>query len=98
MHHKICGIDPGVSPAMALFDTADNSFAFNDTLSIMMKRGKGNHAEPQPALIRAQLLAWQPDLVIIEKVQPRGTRDGRKQGLASTAAFMRARGMLEGIC
>jgi hypothetical protein len=95
---RIVGIDPGVQPVMAFRDTADNTMAFYDDTWVTVKRGKGNHSEPRPALIAAQLREWRPDLVVIEAVQPRGTRDGRKQGLASTAAFMRARGILEGVC
>src|SRR5262245_11827632 len=95
---RVCGIDPGVQPVMALIDMNNGVFHFFDDTWVSLKRGKGNHSVPRPALIRAQLEEWKPDLVIIEEVQPRGAKDGRKVGLASTAWFLHSRGVLEGVC
>ena len=95
---KIVGIDPGVQPSMALRDTATGFIEFCEDTSALVKKGKSERTEPRPHLVCAVLRRWKPDIVCIEAVTPIARKEGRAQGLASTANFMRARGILEGCC
>lgn len=93
---KIVAIDPGVTPTLCL--RYGDVTAFFEETSVKVKRNKTMKSEPAAVLIAQKLREWQPDLVVIENVQPRPVRDGRAQGMGSTAAFMAAKGILIGIC
>lgn len=88
----ICGIDPGVQPTLA-FLFRDNTVEFVEETCIQVKRGKTVKREAEARFIANALRGWQPDLVIIEKVNPRPG-----EGISSSGQFMRARGILEGVC
>lgn len=83
---------------MALRDTANGQIIFNEDTAVEIKRGKSIKTEPRPSLIVSTLKSWKPDIVCIEDVGIVPIKDGRKQGTASSAQFMRAKGMLEGLC
>lgn len=87
----IVGIDPGVQPTLALLD--GTRVEFFDETAVKVKRGKTIKREPEARLITRILKQWTPDLVIIEQVT---MRPG--EGASGGGSFMRARGILEGVC
>lgn len=90
---RLVGIDPGVQPALALKDTDTGEIELFDETAVKMKHGRGHKTIPQAATIAARLHQWRPDLVVLEAVQPI-----KGQGLVSSCNFMRAAGLLEGVC
>lgn len=88
----ICGIDPGVQPTLA-FLFSDNAVEFAEETCVQVKRGRSVKREAEARLIAQAIRGWNPDLVIIEKVTPRPG-----EGISGSGSFMRARGVLEGVC
>lgn len=88
----VVGIDPGVQPVMARIDSG-GAVDFNEDTSVNVKRGATKKREPEPRLIANILRRWAPDLVIVERVTGRPG-----ESVAAVGSFMRARGMLEGVC
>ena len=89
---RIVGIDPGVQPALAFKDTDNARIELFDDTARKIKRGKKEFTEPDVPVVAERLRTWRPDIVALEHVQAISG-----QGLTSTASFMRAFGLLEGI-
>lgn len=66
---KVCGIDPGLSGAIAIYDTETLSLILYDMPIIRAKKaGKGNKNVISIAGIRRIINEEQPDKVFVEKV------------------------------
>jgi hypothetical protein len=91
---RCLGVDPGKSGFLCLLSDGEPQFWPTPTILI----GKGGKREYDVAAMRATLVAWEPDLVVIERQQAMPTDlHGRKQGTASSFATGYGYGLWVGL-
>lgn len=94
--NKICGIDPGASGAVAIFDIESSELRIYDMPTATMDVGKGRKARNRrltsAVKLGALLREEEPDVLWLEDV---AARPG--QGVSSMFAFGRAVGVVEGV-
>lgn len=87
------GIDPGLSGAIAFFDTAEGHLSIIDMPTFEVKRNNKTKREVSPSgVAHALSLARKVDGVILERV---GAMPG--QGVTSVFSFGRSVGIIEGV-
>lgn len=82
---RICGIDPGVSGALAFFDQGV-LMHLADMPCLTQSSGKNL---PDPIEIGHLMRQWRPDLVVIEEVNAMPGKNGKggRQTIGATSAF-----------
>lgn len=95
----VLGIDPGISPAIGALDDKGNLLWSKDIPAILV----GDKNEMNGAAIRESLIGGSH--VFIEKAQAmpveredKATGKKIRQGISSTARYMKSAGIIEGIC
>ena len=96
----VAGVDPGLTGAVALLDTADGRVVSVEDLPVMSKTwGKGQEVDGNA--LAALLRSIAPDLVLIERVRAMPPRPVggklRQAGTASMFAFGHGAGVIEGV-
>ena len=94
---RICGIDPGVTGALALLDSDGSLLEVADIPTLEVQRGKTRRHRIDAVMLAALLREWAPDHAVVEALNPRPS-DGANSGRAAHAAeLMRAAGIVEGV-
>lgn len=85
---RIVGIDPGISGALAVYDTA----AASDVIDLPTI-GEGPSEMLDAKIILRQILVWCPDLIVIERAMamPR-QKDGEAHSMGAASAFKFGKG------
>lgn len=86
------GIDPGISGALAFYNTLSNDLEVFDMPTISVQRGGKNKTEVSPQLVSNIIAAHRPNCAFLERV---GAMPG--QGVTSVFSFGRSAGILEGV-
>lgn len=90
---KVASIDPGVTGAVALVNSASKEVEVFDLPTLVI--GKRNTIDPYA--LGGIFNVHQPSIVVIEHVVPIGSKDGRKRGIKTTGDFMYGAGVLFGV-
>jgi hypothetical protein len=90
---RILGCDPGLTGALALYDTADKSLVIEDipTASVTLASGKKRN-EMNDAAVASVVRQLAPDIAALELVHAMP-----KQGIVSTFRFGETFGVLRGV-
>jgi crossover junction endodeoxyribonuclease RuvC len=86
----ICGVDPGVSGALAFFDPMNGSLDVEDMPTLAVLRNGKSKSHVNAAALAA--LMERADVVVVERV---GAMPG--QGVSSMFSFGRSLGIVEGV-
>ena len=88
----IMGIDPGLSGAIAIYDTATGDVIIEDMPTVEVTRNGKDKREISAQLLSEVIAAGFAQMAFLERV---GAMPG--QGVSSTFSFGRSVGMLEGV-
>lgn len=86
------GIDPGLSGALAFYDSVDKTLTVHDMPTVSVMRGGKNKNEVSPQLASNIIAGGRPQYAYLERV---GAMPG--QGVTSVFSFGRSSGIIEGI-
>src|SRR5690625_4860774 len=87
---RVCGIDTGVSGALALIEEqATPQYVASADMPVLAKgtAKKTTRREVNPAALAQLLREWAPDLVVLELVSAMPSTDGGKRGIGAASAF-----------
>jgi crossover junction endodeoxyribonuclease RuvC len=88
----LCGIDPGLSGALAFLDTEAGKLDVIDMPAVEIKRNNKTKREVSAAMLAGIIRSREVHSAIVERV---GAMPG--QGVSSVYAFGRSVGMIEGV-
>jgi len=88
----IMGIDPGLSGAVAIYDTQTGEVSIEDMPTVAVMRGGKSKSEISPQALSELIAAGYAQTAFLERV---GAMPG--QGVTSMFSFGRSVGMVEGI-
>lgn len=88
----IIGIDPGLSGAVAFYDTVEGSVEIHDMPTVELARNGKNKREVSAALLANILTSRKADGAFLERVNAM-----TGQGVSSVFSFGRSSGIVEGI-
>lgn len=89
---KACGIDPGLTGAVSIFDTVAGSLIIIDMPTATILRNGKQKAEVSAPLLASELRNHAIDVAMIERVNAM-----TKQGVSSVFSFGKSAGIVEGV-
>lgn len=86
---RVIGVDPGISGALAVYDTVGAS----DVIDLPII-GEGPSEMLDAKIILRQILVWCPDLIILERAQamPPRDKDGNQRAAGAASVFKFGKG------